>query len=38
MKALKAAMTKPNGGVVGFYDANLEFHEAECPPRIPARW
>jgi nitrate reductase beta subunit len=32
MKALMAAVTKPNGGVVGFLDANLEFHEAECPP------
>jgi hypothetical protein len=32
IKAQKAAMTKPNGGVVGFHDANLEFHEADCPP------
>jgi Glyoxalase superfamily protein len=28
IKAMKAAMTKPNGGVVGFHDANFEFHEA----------
>jgi hypothetical protein len=33
-KALKAAVTKPNG-VVGFLDANLEFHEAGCPPPYP---
>jgi hypothetical protein len=32
MKALKAPMTKPNGRVVGFDDANLEFHETDCPP------
>jgi len=35
MKALKAATTKRNGVVVGFHDANFEFHEAECPPPYP---
>jgi hypothetical protein len=35
MKALKAAMTKPDTGVVGFYDASLEFHEGDCPPPYP---
>jgi len=33
MTALKAAMTKPNDGVVGFHDANFEYHEAARPPR-----
>jgi hypothetical protein len=35
MKALKAAPIKLNGGVVGFHDANLEFHEALCLPSHP---
>ena len=35
MKALKAATTKPNGGVIGWHDENFEFHEALCPPPHP---
>lgn len=41
MTALRAARTKPNGGVVGYYDVNFEFHEAACPPPYPLsikRW
>lgn len=36
MTARAAAMTKPNGGVVGFYDPKLdEYYEAGCPPQYP---
>ena len=35
MKVLRAAMTKPNGGFVGFYDENFEFHEFLSPPPDP---
>jgi hypothetical protein len=35
VKAMKAALTKPNGGVVGFHDANFEFHEALSLPPHP---
>lgn len=41
MKASKAALTKPNGGVVGIYDPKLdEYYEADSPPPGPLqfRW
>jgi hypothetical protein len=37
MKALKAAMAKTDAGIVGYHDANFEFHEAGSPPPYPLR-